>query len=197
MWGAVNAAAPGVQVVPAVPVTSLGGGGGGIEGDVGASRSAYASTSSMRDTRSILISLRTSSGMSSMSFALRSGSSTWVMPARCAARTFSFTPPMGSTTPRRVISPVIAMSLRTGRPVSSEVTAVTMVTPAEGPSFGVPPCGTCTCMSLFCRNSGSIPRRWALVRTQEMAAATDSFITFPSWPVIDISPLPAKRWAST
>ena len=58
------------------------------------------------------------------------------MPARWAPSTFSLMPPTGSTLPRRVISPVIATSWRTGRPVSSEVSAVAMVTPADGPSFG-------------------------------------------------------------
>jgi dTDP-glucose 4,6-dehydratase len=38
------------------------------------------------------------------------------MPARIAASTFSLTPPTGSTSPRRVISPVMARSWRTGRP---------------------------------------------------------------------------------
>jgi hypothetical protein len=33
-----------------------------------------------------------------------------LMPARCAPSTFSFTPPIGSTRPRSVISPVIATS---------------------------------------------------------------------------------------
>ena len=37
-------------------------------------------------------------------------------PARWAASTFSLIPPTGSTLPRSVISPVIAMSSRTGRP---------------------------------------------------------------------------------
>ncbi len=38
--------------------------------------------------------------------------------------------------PDSVISPVIATSPRTGRPVSSDASAVAMVTPADGPSFG-------------------------------------------------------------
>ena len=63
-------------------------------------------------------------------------------PARLAARTFSFTPPIGRTLPLSVISPVIAVSGRTGRPVSNETSAVAMVTPAEGPSFGIAPAGT-------------------------------------------------------
>ena len=39
------------------------------------------------------------------------------MPARRAASTFSFTPPIGNTKPVNVTSPVIAVSLRAGRPV--------------------------------------------------------------------------------
>ena len=58
---------------------------------------------------------RASPGMSSRSLSLRAGSITVVMPARSAASTFSLMPPTGSTSPRRLISPVIAMSLRTGR----------------------------------------------------------------------------------
>ena len=73
---------------------------------------------------------------------MRAGSITVVMPARSAASTFSFTPPIGSTSPRRLISPVIATSLRTGRPVSSEASATNIATPALGPSFGVAPAGT-------------------------------------------------------
>ena len=53
-------------------------------------------------------------------------------------------PPTGRTFPRRVISPVIARcSARIG-PVASDANAVTMVTPADGPSFGMAPAGTCT-----------------------------------------------------
>ena len=58
------------------------------------------------------------------------------MPTRRAASTFSLMPPTGSTRPDSVISPVIAMSPRTGRRVSSDASAVAIVTPADGPSFG-------------------------------------------------------------
>ena len=58
-------------------------------------------------------------------------------------------PPTGSTSPRREISPVMAVSLRTVRPVSSETSAVNIATPALGPSFGVAPAGTWIWMSLF------------------------------------------------
>jgi len=42
-----------------------------------------------------------------------------------------------------VISPVIAMSRRTGLPDISDASAVEIATPAEGPSFGMAPAGTC------------------------------------------------------
>ena len=58
------------------------------------------------------------------------------MPARWAASTFALMPPTGSTRPRSVHSPVIAVSGRTRRPVSSEASAVNIVTPADGPSLG-------------------------------------------------------------
>ena len=40
-----------------------------------------------------------------------------------------------------MISPVIATSLRTWRPVRAEMSAVAIVIPAEGPSFGMAPGG--------------------------------------------------------
>ena len=43
------------------------------------------------------------------------------LPPRAAARSFSFRPPIGSTRPRSVISPVIATSWRTGMPVMTEM----------------------------------------------------------------------------
>jgi uncharacterized protein with GYD domain len=61
---------------------------------------------------------------------------TVAMPAWIAARTFSFTPPIGSTRPHSEISPVIAVSLRIVRPVISDVNAMNIATPALGPSFG-------------------------------------------------------------
>src|SRR5438067_1007936 len=59
------------------------------------------------------------------------------MPARSAASVFSFTPPIGSTSPRSEISPVIATSERTGMPVRSDTSARNIATPALGPSLGV------------------------------------------------------------
>jgi hypothetical protein len=90
-------------------------------------------------------SARTRSGTSSRSGPLRLGSTTSVRPARWAASTFCFTPPMGSTLPCRVISPVMPTLGFTTLPVSRLTSAVVMVTPADGPSLGTAPAGTCTC----------------------------------------------------
>ncbi len=67
------------------------------------------------------------------SLRLRSGSTTRLMPARWAASTFSLMPPTGSTVPRRVISPVIATSPRTRRPVSSDTSATVIDDARRGP----------------------------------------------------------------
>ena len=57
---------------------------------------------------------------------------------------FSFRPPMGSTLPRKVTSPVIAISRLTGAPVRADTMAVVMAMPAEGPSLGTAPSGKWT-----------------------------------------------------
>ena len=98
----------------------------------------------MRATGMISISDFTLSGMSARSLAFSSGIITFLMPARSAARSFSFRPPIGRILPLSVISPVIATSFLTGIPVITETMAVTMAMPAEGPSFGIAPAGTCT-----------------------------------------------------
>ena len=67
---------------------------------------------------------------------------TSVSPARWAARTFCFTPPMGSTRPRSVTSPVIPTVSFTLRPVNRLIKAVVIVMPALGPSLGMAPAGT-------------------------------------------------------
>ena len=119
----------------------------------------------MRATVTNSSSSCTSFGTSSRSGLLRSGSSTRLMPARCAASTFSLRPPIGSTRPRSEISPVIATSWRTRMPVSSDTSAVNIVTPALGPSLGMPPAGMWMWMSLFSRKSFAMPYFSALVRT--------------------------------
>ena len=65
-----------------------------------------------------------------------------VMPARTAPRIFSLSPPIGSTRPLSVISPVIATSWRAGRSDSADTIAVAIAMPADGPSFGIAPAGT-------------------------------------------------------
>src|SRR6266516_3344981 len=108
------------------------------------SRSAWASTSSMVSTGVISSNCFTSSGTSTRSLLLRAGTSTRFTPARAAAVSFSFRPPIGSTRPRSVSSPVMARSLRAGRRHSSDASAVAIVIPAEGPSLGTAPAGGST-----------------------------------------------------
>jgi hypothetical protein len=66
-----------------------------------------------------------------------------------------------------------------------------MVTPADGPSFGMAPAGTWTCRSRFASASGSMPMSLAdCWRTWLSAARADSCMTLPSWPVSVSAPLP-------
>lgn len=58
-----------------------------------------------------------------------------------AATHFSLTPPTGNTLPLRVISPVIDKFYLTGILSKREAKQVTIVTPADGPSFFIPPAG--------------------------------------------------------
>jgi len=95
-----------------------------------------------------------------------------------------------------VISPVIPTSSATGSPRSSDAIAVAIVTPAEGPSFGTAPAGTCTCRSWSANQPGSTPSSPECERTHESAACADSCITSPSWPVIVSLPLPGYAVAS-
>ena len=82
----------------------------------------------------------------------RSGSPRRSDPARCAASSFCFSPPIGSTRPCNVTSPVMPTPAFTGRPVTSDATAVVIVMPADGPSFGIAPDGTCK-WNLRCSNA--------------------------------------------
>ena len=79
------------------------------------------------------------------------------MPARAAAATFSLMPPTGSTRPRRLTSPVRAVSERTQRSVTSDTSASHMASPALGPSLGMAPAGTWMWMSLLSRKSFGMP----------------------------------------
>jgi len=58
------------------------------------------------------------------------------------AVSFSRTPPILITSPRVVISPVIARLAARGLERALEIRAAKRLTPAEGPSFGVAPIGT-------------------------------------------------------
>lgn len=53
--------------------------------------------------------------------------------------TFSLIPPTGKIFPVKDTSPVIAKFSITGRFIANDNKALTMVHPAEGPSFGVAP----------------------------------------------------------
>jgi len=66
-----------------------------------------------------------------------------LIPALRAAIVFSLIPPTGRTFPVSDISPVIARSFLIDFPIASDSIDVAIVTPAEGPSFGVAPSGTC------------------------------------------------------
>src|SRR6267378_5943298 len=160
------------------------------------SSSASSSTSSSVSTGLISISFFTSSGTSTMSLWLRAGTITVFTPARAAAVSFSLSPPIGSTRPRSVSSPVIATSWRAGRWHNSDANAVAIVIPADGPSLGTAPAGTCRCTSVCVNASSGIPRAPARARNRLHAACADSFITSPSWPVRVICPFPAIRIAS-
>ena len=72
---------------------------------------------------------------------------TVLIPPLSAANSFSLSPPIASALPRKVTSPVIATSLRTGILVSTDTIDTTIANPALGPSLGVAPSGTCTWMS--------------------------------------------------
>ncbi len=83
-----------------------------------------------------------SSLISPMSFSFSFESKISLTFARLAASILSLIPPTGSTFPRSVISPVMASFAFTFRWVKADANAVSMVTPADGPSFGVAPSGT-------------------------------------------------------
>ena len=64
-------------------------------------------------------SFETCSGTSSRSLRFNSGNTISLIPALCAAVTFSLTPPIGRTLPLRVISPVMATLPFTGVAIST------------------------------------------------------------------------------
>lgn len=58
-------------------------------------------------------------------------------------------PPTGNTFPLKVIYPVIERLSRTGTFINKDTKQVTIVTPAEGPSFLIPPYGKCKCKEIL------------------------------------------------
>ena len=86
-------------------------------------------------------------------------------PARWAARTFCFTPPIGRTRPCSVTSPVMATVERTGRPVRRLARAVVIAVPALGPSFGTAPAGTWTWNRRWSHRGIDVPSCSAWLRT--------------------------------
>ena len=133
----------------------------------GLRRRAASRTSSIVSTSTSFMRLRISSGMSRRSFSFLRGRMTIFAPDRCAARILLLRPPIGSTRPRSVISPVIATSLRTGMPVSELTIAVAIVMPAEGPSLGMAPAGTWMCIVYFSKSSRSMPSCAACARIHD------------------------------
>ena len=121
--------------------------------------------------------------MSSMSFLFSFERIMSVIPARFAARIFSLIPPTGSTLPRRVISPVMAMWSFTFRLVNDDANDVTIVMPADGPSLGIAPSGTCICTLVVSNTSGLIPYFSQFALRYCNAITADSFITSPRLPV--------------
>ena len=114
-----------------------------------------------------------------------------------AAMHFSRIPPTGRTLPESVIYPVIDKLFLTGSLEIKETRHVTIVTPADGPSFLMPPAGKWMWRDILSRSSVcslilkaySPPHRaksflFALI--QDKAMWIDSFMTSPSWPVTSI-----------
>ena len=102
-------------------------------------------------------------------------------PARCAASTFCFRPPIGSTRPCNVTSPVMPTPGFTGRPVSKLASAVVIVMPADGPSFGHRARGHVQVEAPVLERVGAARRaRRRCARTNDSAICADSDITSPS-----------------
>src|SRR3989454_1007213 len=106
------------------------------------SSSARASTSSIVSTGVISSSCFTSSGTSTRSLLLRAGTSTRFTPARAAAVSFSFKPPIGSTRPRRVRSPGMGIAGPNMMPPPAGAPAGRVAPPPPGPG---PATSLCTC----------------------------------------------------
>ena len=160
----------------------------GMMGEKGR-RNRYDLGNTMRTQSSIeckkwnLISLRTSCGTSSRSALFFSGNNIVRMPARCAPKTFSRIPPTGKTLPRSEISPVMAIVAGIDTSLYRLNSAQKMATPAEGPSFGVAPAGTCTWMSSFSKSIDALSFA-SQPRNSVVAARMLYCMTSPNFPVM-------------
>src|SRR5258708_10181209 len=172
-------------------------GGTGVVATGIAGSSASSRTWSMVSTFLMSINVVTSSGTSTRSLAFLAGTITVLRSARAAAVNFSLRPPIGSTRPRSVSSPVIATSWREGRRQSSDAHAVAMVMPADRPSLGTAPARTCTCTSLRVTASAGMPSALARAPSSLHAPRAASFITSPTSPVRVTRPAPGLCTAST
>ena len=92
-------------------------------------------------------------------------------------------PPTGSTRPRRLISPVIAVSLLTVRPVNSETSAVNIATPADGPVLRDRAGRDVDVDVALLEHRRIDPERRGPPLTRDSAACALSRMTSPSWPV--------------
>src|SRR3989339_1640086 len=102
---------------------------------------AILSASSAVLTKTNLIAFLISAGTSIRSFLFSNGRIIVLIPALCAAKTFSLTPPISRTLPLKVTSPVMATNLSTSFLRNIDIKARVMATPAEGPSFLIAPEG--------------------------------------------------------
>lgn len=79
--------------------------------------------------------------------------------ANASTKTMYIGQPPRSLTDRAIVvaertSPVIATAVSIARPKSSDSSALVIATPADGPSLGTPPAGTCRCKSIPLKNPG-------------------------------------------
>ena len=119
-------------------------------------------------------------------------------PATNRCQQFSLSPPIVSTSPRSVISPVIAISQRTGMGMRQTPGPwPSRYRPTDHPSASRLP-GKCGCRSSQ-KALSAMPSLRARARTTVRPAWTDSFMTSPRLPVASYCPCPASariRWSA-
>src|SRR5438094_163629 len=106
------------------------------------------------------------------------------------------TPERDLTGHREIVTMATAL-VSAGRRDKADTSAVAIVTPADGPSFGIAPAGTWIWMSVPLNAASGMPSWSACDLAYVSAARADSFMTSPSWPVSTSSPLPRITLAST